>query len=97
MAVNLWTAPERLYLDAAGKAVKADDPTRQSLLVAAGGTLPIARARELGLIHPEVEAALAVLDNPPAVDLDAQAAERKARRGKAPQNKAKMPGENKSE
>lgn len=50
---NEWTSPERLYLDAAGKVVKADDPTRVSLLVGAGGSLPMERAQALGLTTTE--------------------------------------------
>lgn len=92
MAANLWTAPERLYLDASGKAVKANDPNRVSLLVASGATLPIARARELGLVSPDAETAAPG----PTPDDDAAAVERKNRnRGKAPANKAKSPPDNK--
>lgn len=50
MAANTWTADRRLYLDKAGAVVEANDPTRARLLVPAGGTLPIARARALGLV-----------------------------------------------
>lgn len=51
MATNLWTSDRRLYLDKDGKAVEADDPTRQSLLVAAGGTIPLADAERYGLVE----------------------------------------------
>jgi pyruvate/2-oxoglutarate dehydrogenase complex dihydrolipoamide acyltransferase (E2) component len=44
-----YIATERLYLDKDGKVVKADDPTRASLLIGEGGRLPIERAEELGL------------------------------------------------
>lgn len=71
----MYTATERLYLDAEGKVVKADDPNRTSLLVAAGGSLTDAEARRYGL-----------LDAP-----EAKAAEPKVNKsiGKAPANKAK--------
>lgn len=51
MATNLWTADRRIYLDAKGAAVEADDPTRQTLLVAQGSTIPLAEAERLGLIE----------------------------------------------
>jgi hypothetical protein len=50
MAVSTWTANRRIYLDQHGRAVEADDPARASLLVPAGGTLPLERARALGLV-----------------------------------------------
>lgn len=50
MADTTWTSPRRLYLDKAGKVVEENDPTRASLLVAAGGSIPLARAQELGLL-----------------------------------------------
>lgn len=46
----------RLYLDAAGSVVEADDPTRAELLAAAGTEISDARARALGLVEPEPEA-----------------------------------------
>jgi hypothetical protein len=56
MADNTFTATERLYLDADGKVVKADDPKRRSLLVGVGGTMPMDRARALGLVaEPKAE------------------------------------------
>jgi hypothetical protein len=51
-----YTADRRLYLDKNGKVVEANDPTRATLLVAAGATLPEARARELGLLVVEEKA-----------------------------------------
>jgi hypothetical protein len=48
---NTWTADRRLYLDKNGKVVEANDPTRARLLVAAGATIPLDRARELGLVE----------------------------------------------
>jgi hypothetical protein len=69
-----YIADRRLYLDKNGKVVEADDPTRATLLVSAGGALPEARARELGL-----------LDVPKA---KAEPPENKARRA-APENTTK--------
>jgi hypothetical protein len=45
-----WTSDRRLYLDSQGKVVEASDPKRRSLLVSAGGRLPMARAQQLGLV-----------------------------------------------
>lgn len=45
-----FTADRRLYLDAGGRVVEHDDPAKVSLLVPAGGTLPLKRARDLGLL-----------------------------------------------
>lgn len=53
MATNIWTADRRLYLDKDGKVVETDSPDRASLLVPAGGTLPLERARALGLVVEE--------------------------------------------
>lgn len=51
MSSEVFTATERLYLTADGKrVVKGDDPARHELLVVEGGTLPVARAKELGLV-----------------------------------------------
>lgn len=50
MATNIWTADRRLYLDKDGKPVEADDPGRATLLVNAGGSIPIERAKALGLV-----------------------------------------------
>lgn len=46
-----YTAKERLYLNSKGEVVKGDDPDKQSLLVGVNGTVPTARARELGLME----------------------------------------------
>jgi hypothetical protein len=64
MASNVWTASERLYLTKDGRAVKADDPDRASLLVPAGGTLPLERARELGLVTDAAQAEPVAEPNP---------------------------------
>lgn len=50
MASNMWTSDRRLYLNAEGEAVEADDPTRIKLLVAAGGSIPLADAERYGLV-----------------------------------------------
>jgi hypothetical protein len=77
----MYTATERLYTDANGKVVKADDPTRQSLLIGVGQTMPEERARELGLLDEPTEDAAAA---------EEKAAEPKANKAvtKAPFNKA---------
>lgn len=82
MASNLWTSDRRLYLDKAGKAVEADDPSRVSLLVAAGGTIPLADAEKYGLVTV----------TPAVVAVVAPEGE-KAKAATA--NKAKAPGANK--
>lgn len=82
MAKNLWTADRRIYLDKDGKAVEADDPTRASLLVAQGGTLPLEEAERLGLLAAPA----------PVVPVPA---EEKAK-SEPPANKAKGPATNKS-
>jgi hypothetical protein len=46
---NEWVADRRLYLDKDGKAVEANDPSRATLLVAAGNTIPLEEAERLGL------------------------------------------------
>lgn len=47
----VWTADRRLYLAADGvTVVEEGDPRKASLLVPVGGTLPMERARALGLI-----------------------------------------------
>lgn len=44
-----WTSDRRLYLNAAGQVVEADDPSRVSLLVAQGAALPADVAQRYGL------------------------------------------------
>lgn len=51
MATNLWTADRRLYLNSKGEAVEAEDASRVSLLVAAGGSIPLEQAQRLGLVE----------------------------------------------
>lgn len=54
----VWTADRRLYLAADGvTVVEEGDSRRASLLVPVGGTLPMERARELGLITEAAPAA----------------------------------------
>jgi pyruvate/2-oxoglutarate dehydrogenase complex dihydrolipoamide acyltransferase (E2) component len=50
-----YIASARLYLDKDGKVVDENDPNRTTLLVPAGGRLPIERAEELGLTNLERE------------------------------------------
>lgn len=59
MASNMWTSDRRLYLDKDGKVVEADDPTRVSLLVAAGGNMPMADAERYGLTGEKAKAPVA--------------------------------------
>jgi hypothetical protein len=47
---NAWIAPERIYLNAQGQVVKGNDPTKETLLVAAGGRISIDEARRYGLV-----------------------------------------------
>ena len=52
-----WTSDRRLYLAADGvTVVEHDDPRKATLLVPAGGTLPLDRARALGLVTPRAQA-----------------------------------------
>jgi len=51
-----YVADRRLYLDADGKVVEEGDPNKRYLLVPAGGMLPEARARELGLLDEKAKA-----------------------------------------
>jgi hypothetical protein len=43
----------RLYLDAEGNVVEADNPKKLTLLVAEGGELPMDQARQYGLVQDE--------------------------------------------
>ena len=53
---GIYTATERLYLDSGGNVVRHDNPAKVSLLIAEGGTMPMSRAQELGLVkEPEPE------------------------------------------
>jgi hypothetical protein len=49
-AGDMFTSDKRLYLDGEGNVVGADDPKRKTLLVGEGGQLPMAKAREHGLV-----------------------------------------------
>ena len=53
MAAGDYVSDRRLYLDAQGAVVERGDPNAVSLLVGEGGTVPAARARELGLVNEE--------------------------------------------
>lgn len=68
---KFWTAPERLYLDSRGRVCGAKDPDKQSLLVPAGGRLPLSQALALGLVTPAAPAA----EPAPVVEIIAPAAE----------------------
>jgi len=46
----MWTSTETLFLDKAGRVVRANDPTRVTKLVHAGCQIPMAQARALGLV-----------------------------------------------
>lgn len=59
-----YTSNERLYLDADGKVVKADDPNRVSLLVAEGGVLDAATAKQYNLGQPAPAPAPAAAEEP---------------------------------
>jgi hypothetical protein len=47
-----YKSTERLYLTAAGEVVKADDPDRKTLLIAAGCEMPYDVAEKYGLTKP---------------------------------------------
>lgn len=53
---EMWTSDRRLYLDKDGNVVE-EGGAKTALLVGAGGTLPMERARELGLVATEEKAA----------------------------------------
>lgn len=90
MASNLWTADRRLYLDKDRKVVEADDPTRQSLLVAQGGTIPLADAERYGLIT-----VTPAVITPVAPAGDEKASDDTQKMKPAPANKAAAPKANK--
>lgn len=52
-----WTADQRYYLTADGRAVPKGDPAARSLLIHAGGTLSEADARRYGLLPAPPEPA----------------------------------------
>jgi hypothetical protein len=64
----MYTATERLYLNAAGEVVRGDDPGRVSLLVAVGSKLPDEDARRYGLLDEKAAAPKAnkALGKPPS-------------------------------
>lgn len=87
---DVYIAPERLYADADGKPVRADDPNRKSLLVAEGAEIPMDRARELGILDmPEADVVVEAgeADGDPNAGADADKADAKAVEA-APKNKA---------
>lgn len=52
-AEDYFTSDRRLYLDAEGGVVEVDNKSRKTLLVGKNGQIPMARARELGLVEGE--------------------------------------------
>lgn len=52
MSTGMWIADRRIYLNVNGEVVEEGSPFKDSLLVAVGGKLPMARALELGLVEP---------------------------------------------
>lgn len=50
---SLYTSDRRLYTDAEGNVVEQDDPKRQRLLVAEGGTLTTEQAKKAGLLNDD--------------------------------------------
>lgn len=50
----MFTVAERLYLDADGNVVKANDPRKHSLLAAAGAMIPLEDARRYGLLQEPI-------------------------------------------
>lgn len=87
MASNLWTSDRRLYLDKDGKVVEADDPTRQSLLVAQGGTIPLADAEKYGLVTVTPAVIETVTPEAPEAEGKGKAAPENKVKAKAPENK----------
>lgn len=88
MQKAMWTSPERVYLDAEGKAVGAKDPKRAQLLVSEGGRIPLDQAQALGLV-PIVEEVVEVAEKAekPAADKAVKPAADKAQ--KPARNKGK--------
>lgn len=48
-----FVSSERIYVDADGKAVGHDDPSKVSLLVAEGASIPLADAQKAGIADSE--------------------------------------------
>lgn len=63
--IATWTSPERLYLTEQGAVVKHGDPAAATLLVAAGGQIPLDQALGLGL----AETSAPVVNAAPAIDV----------------------------
>lgn len=61
-----YVADRRLFLDKDGKVVEENDPTKVSLLVGIGGTLPYDRAQALGLIDYEEKITIKERSDAPA-------------------------------
>lgn len=54
VAAREWIAPERIYADADGKAVRAGDPSARTLLIARGRAMRWADAVAAGLVARDV-------------------------------------------
>jgi hypothetical protein len=65
MSRPMWTSTDRLYLDASGRVVDAKSPTRLTLLVREGGTIPLDEAKRLGLVKAEEPAGDKAVEEPP--------------------------------
>lgn len=68
-----WVADRRYYLDKNGNVVGDKDPARVSLLIAAGCTMPMERARSFGLVkdtEPEPAPVLSVVETPVVVSVE---------------------------
>lgn len=88
----MWTSPTRLYLDGEGKVVGSDDPAKAQLLVGEGGSIPLERAKELGLVEasePTVKNTALAEEHAKAA-ADKAAADEKAKKS-ATEDKARKP------
>lgn len=59
-----WVSSERWYLTDAGEVVGAEDPRKSTLLIAAGGRMPLAEAEMYGLVGRATD--------PAVIDADVQ-------------------------
>lgn len=79
-----FVSDKRLYLTRDGKVVGEEDPDRYELLVAEGGQLPLARARELGLAGEPASAPRAAENSGEADSLRQRVAELEAELSNSP-------------
>ena len=99
----MWTSEEALFLNAAGEVVGAKDPSKLTLLVRAGGSIPVEEAKRYGLIQPRELAEGEMLEEAPlpagvTVEPEGEKAEESAA-DKAEQpttDKAEKPARNKA-